>query len=101
MGRYQNVLRENRTCRVCGLNVVETEYHFLFDCAPLQWIRSRYYVDHVTYLASFMLSSDPDMVKIMSHEDNIKNASVYICDLFRKRIGIFHIEPTDAPAVPQ
>ncbi len=23
-GRYQNVLRENRTCRVCGPNVVET-----------------------------------------------------------------------------
>lgn len=31
-GRWQNVPVENRTCKICNLNVVENEVHFLFEC---------------------------------------------------------------------
>jgi hypothetical protein len=28
-GRYQNIVRENRTCISCNMNVLEDEYHFI------------------------------------------------------------------------
>ena len=30
-GRWQNILRENRLCKNCNLNKIETESHFLFE----------------------------------------------------------------------
>ena len=32
VGRYSNVPRENRLCKYCNLNVVESEYRFLLSC---------------------------------------------------------------------
>ena len=34
VGRYSNEPRENRLCKCCTQNVVESEYHFLL-CCPL------------------------------------------------------------------
>ena len=31
-GRYNNITRENRTCKLCNTNMVESEYHFLCIC---------------------------------------------------------------------
>ena len=31
-GRWQNIKRENRLCKNCNLNKIETETHFLLEC---------------------------------------------------------------------
>jgi len=31
-GRFQNISRDNRQCKFCNLNVVESEYHFSLIC---------------------------------------------------------------------
>ncbi len=44
-GRFKNIDRELRFCRVCDKNIVESEYHHLLHCEPLSHIRDGYKVD--------------------------------------------------------
>jgi hypothetical protein len=41
-GRYNNVIRSERICQFCNLNVVENEYHFLLTCPLYSNIRKKY-----------------------------------------------------------
>jgi hypothetical protein len=43
VGRYSNINRENRICRMCNQNTVETEYHFLLCCTKYSDIRKKYF----------------------------------------------------------
>jgi len=44
-GRYRNVDRNNRVCRLCSLNTIESEYHFLLCCTTFTNIRKKYLVN--------------------------------------------------------
>jgi tetratricopeptide (TPR) repeat protein len=41
-GRYNNTTRDNRLCRVCNQNAIESEYHFLLCCPKYADLRSKY-----------------------------------------------------------
>ena len=41
-GRYQNIVRENRTYLSCNMNVLEDEYHFVLVCPTYRSFRSLY-----------------------------------------------------------
>ena len=41
-GRYQNIPRRNRICKLCNTNVIENEYHFLLCCDFYDDIRKSY-----------------------------------------------------------
>ena len=41
-GRYKNVSREKRICKLCNLRQVEDEYHFLLICPIYSSIRNLY-----------------------------------------------------------
>jgi hypothetical protein len=41
-GRYNNIPRENRLCKLCNMNVVENEYHFLLACPLYKQLRMLY-----------------------------------------------------------
>ena len=41
VGRYSNEPRENRLCKCCTQNVVESEYHFLLCCPLYRSIRQK------------------------------------------------------------
>ena len=32
LGRYHGIDRENRICKICNLNSIESEFHFLLCC---------------------------------------------------------------------
>lgn len=38
-GRYRNIIREERICRLCNMNLVESEYHFLLVCPLYRELR--------------------------------------------------------------
>ena len=42
-GRFKNTPRELRTCQICEEGVVETEYHFLFECPTIEPERTEMY----------------------------------------------------------
>ena len=43
LGRYQNIIRENRLCKLCTSNQTETEFHFLLSCPKYSEIRKQYF----------------------------------------------------------
>ena len=44
-GRHTNQPREQRICRLCDLNEIETEDHFLLRCSLYNYLRIKYNFD--------------------------------------------------------
>ena len=41
-GRYSNIDRRDRLCKLCNQNAVESEYHFILCCCKYTSIRKKY-----------------------------------------------------------
>ena len=41
IGRYCNIPYEQRLCRLCGMNKVESEHHFIFECSYYSDLRNQ------------------------------------------------------------
>ena len=41
-GRYSGIARENRICKCCSSNMIESEYHFLLTCPLYRQLRLKY-----------------------------------------------------------
>ena len=84
-GRYVNIPREQRICKLCNLNVTEDEYHFLLVC-PIynnlrkKYIKEKYYVNPNAFNFSRLLKT--------SNVEEIKNLSIYIFHAFVHRSNI-------------
>ena len=42
-GRYENIPRDQRTCKSCNMNAIENEYHFLLVCPKYRELRIKYF----------------------------------------------------------
>ena len=42
LGRYSNVIRTLRLCKVCTLDMIEDEFHFVMTCPAYMSLRSKY-----------------------------------------------------------
>lgn len=42
VGRYSGIARENRICKCCSSNMIESEYHFLLTCPLYRHLRLKY-----------------------------------------------------------
>jgi hypothetical protein len=42
-GRYDNIPRDERLCKACNMNAIETEYHFLLVCPTYTNLRKQYF----------------------------------------------------------
>ena len=42
LGRYNNIERNNRLCKLCNQTAVESEYHFMLCCSRYSCIRSKF-----------------------------------------------------------
>ena len=42
-GRYNNIQRSERNCKLCTQNLVESEYHFLLCCPLYRELRTKYF----------------------------------------------------------
>ncbi len=70
-GRYNNVPRHHRFCKLCNINVVGDEYHLLLECPFLSETRKlylpRYYIQHINMIKFNMImtsTSRPLMLKL-------------------------------------
>ena len=41
-GRWNNIEKEHRFCKVCNKDTVEDEIHFIFQCEPLRLVREKH-----------------------------------------------------------
>ena len=57
-GRHHNVPRENRICKLCPLDEVETEDHFLMRCTFFDRLKRKHYIPLVNDSKTFMNNID-------------------------------------------
>jgi hypothetical protein len=88
LGRYENIPREDRICKVCQAGEIETEHHFLTSCEAFSSLRESFLND---------LESDPTnetdlnehslSVEIMksTHKETVIKLSKFISLCFDKR----------------
>jgi len=48
VGRFQGIDRDQRLCRCCNMNVVESEYHFLLCCDNYRHLRLKF-IGHISW----------------------------------------------------
>ena len=93
LGCFINVKEEDRTCKVCNLNRIEDESHFLFCCGPLQLKRSSFYIEAIDYVDEFLLMNDVEQIAMLLQPDYIKKFGYYVAAILRKRQSILY-KPT-------
>ena len=82
IGRFTNIKKEQRFCKICNVpGAIEDEYHFLFSCAPLQFVRSMFYVNHVPDIAEFMLLTDHLKVRHLLTKDKVKAFAEWVVNM--------------------
>ena len=42
IGRYKNIPRKDRLCKLCSMGVLGDEFHFLFECEKFASMRKKY-----------------------------------------------------------
>ena len=89
-GRYTGTKEKLQLCKVCNLNAVENETHFLFSCISYQLERSSSYLRCVPEIGDFMLKSDVEKIAWLMSPDNIKNFSDYVETIYRTRREILY-----------
>ena len=81
-GRYSNIERNQRICRLCDENVVEDEYHFLLCCTLYNDLRGTYipckYFNNPTQHKFVILMAT-------QNETLIKSVATYLHYAFKRR----------------
>ena len=79
-GRRLNIPKENRICKCCNLNQIESEYHFLLCCPTYSTIRN-------VHLGRISWPSIGKFNAIMSSNSkkNISKTALFIKEAFKKR----------------
>ncbi|XP_077868890.1 uncharacterized protein LOC144359815 [Saccoglossus kowalevskii] len=85
MGRYKNIDISHRKCKVCDLDEVEDEKHFLLKCKLHQEERIKLFTEH--NLSSAGVAEEEIMIKILTSTDNkeITDYAKYIFNCFNRR----------------
>ena len=66
-GRYQNIPRRNRICKLCNTNVIENEYNFLvccdfYDDISKSYIPRKYYTIPCIQKFNILMSSQNEKI---------------------------------------
>ena len=84
LGRYQRIPRENRFCKQCQNNCVESELHFLFHCDKHSLLRS----DLIQKLHTIcpVDSNDTEKLKyLLTHDQLISQTGHFIINALKNR----------------
>ncbi|MES9883266.1 MAG: reverse transcriptase family protein [Sedimenticola sp.] len=74
-GRFRHIARENRLCRLCNMNVIENEYHFLLVC-PFYTVLRRTHLPR--YFCSWANTTKFTALMTTENESLLKRLSKYV-----------------------
>ena len=84
-GRYENVPREQRICKLCNSDVVENEYHFALTCPKYEDLRknSNNILKNIFYLNATTESKQKLLEHVISSDDpvlvNLLSKHIFLC----------------------
>ena len=64
-GRFVNLPLEQRLCKICNIEDIEDEWHFLFKCTKFDYERERFFNNIVTDLPEFGYFKEEDQLKYL------------------------------------
>ena len=70
-GRHQKIPREERKCKLCYINNIETEEHFIFHCNTYDTIKAKHDFKYT--------------LENLFNEENLRKVGKYIADSFEMR----------------
>lgn len=74
-GRYHNIPRDERICKCCNLNTIESEYHFLLVCPLYLNLRRQYFKP---YFCRWPTLNKFDNLMASTNRNTVINLSKYI-----------------------
>ena len=82
-GRYRNIEREKRICKLCPLGLIEDEYHFVLVCPEYSSLRGKYILPYYynypnTIKFSVLLSN--------TNENTCNSLSLFIYHALKHRL---------------
>lgn len=91
-GRWQGLPREQRLCERCSSDLVEDEFHMVFECPAYDCVREKFYSLFADYCewqqdGSMQLIADPtgqEMINFMRQSPNKVAAFVHACFIVRQ-----------------
>ena len=92
VGRFHNIELNLRLCKLCNLDVVEDEIHFLCDCPKYSEYRNTLFQIAIISLPTFMNTDSLDkfVYLIANHERAVID---FVYKAFRLRQGCIIYEP--------
>ena len=81
-GRYNNVAREDRKCRLCSMNSIESEYHFLL-CCPKFHDRRQQFIDN--YYRSWPSIRKFELLMSSENRSKMTNVAKFLKNAFTLR----------------
>ena len=92
-GRRKNIVRENRFCKICNLNVLENEVHFLFECPTLEKDRSKHINSIAKISPRFRTMSNTEKLTFLYFNEKTPNslldiASTFLSELWNARVPL-------------
>jgi len=100
-GARYNLHRQNRICGCCNMNIVEDEFHFIFECTAYNIIRWRFwelfandmcaYSQTDKYISIIISDADQMMQRIFSRHGDMHKLANFISACRRKRETILPI----------
>ena len=79
-GRWENIDRDKRTCKICNNNIIEDEYHFILQCAYYSDLRSKYIPRFI-----YLYPSINKLCLLFSNTKCINNLGKYVYFAFERR----------------
>ena len=71
-GMYRNVPADERLCKICNLNLVEDEIHFLCFCPRYQELRTELYQNVLSLYCIFPQYTDTEKLRILMDDRFVK-----------------------------
>ena len=88
-GRYSGLKPEERTCKCCNRNVIESEEHFLFFCNKFDNIRQNFYDEFSNINRNFTTLNVTDKFKTIFSKEYIKITAQFVERMWFARKDIF------------
>ena len=81
IGRYKNIEREKRLCKLCSMQKIEIEEHFLLECPAYNHQREILSIELNSTLGLDLIKDGVKVIKMIFLQDNISIVNTYLQNL--------------------
>ena len=90
VGRYHNIPEDQRLCKLCDMQSVENEYHFLFDCPAYEDHRTVFYNEVMESQPAFQHLNNDARFQLIMEESIVKKTAKFIHQCYTTRQGLIY-----------